>query len=162
MTSPALLNQLTPPQFPLMIEHYDSLSVQTLAAHIAARPELWFHFIKDMGTHQTNLSNLCVAHEATMTRLRQENYNHEITITRLNHENYDTSKQLVRALSQGSHVSGRSTNHPDPAIYSGMRSELEPFLSQLRTKLTLNNDHFDTETKKIYYASSRLEGDVYR
>ena len=60
-------------------------------------------------------------------------------------------ERLIKSLSNPTTAySSRSIKHPDPALYSGGRDELEPFIIQLRTKLTLNQDHFDTENKKIF------------
>ena len=71
-------------------------------------------------------------------------------------------EKLIESLSNPTAHSSRSIKHPDPALYSGGRDELEPFITQLRIKLTLNQDHFKTENKKIFYALSRLDGPAMR
>lgn len=50
-----------------------------------------------------------------------------------------------------------STKPPNPSIYYGDKNKLEPFIAQLRLKITVNSDHYPTEpaAERIAYAVSR-------
>ena len=54
----------------------------------------------------------------------------------------------------------RSEKLPDPPVFTGKRRELRSFLSRLRNKLTSNADRYPTEANRLYYALSRLGGEV--
>ena len=43
-------------------------------------------------------------------------------------------------------------------MFNEEKNKLKPFITQLWTKLTLNEDHFNTEDKKIFYVFSHFKG----
>lgn len=158
MAGISAFNSICTPDFPVAQEHFAQLTPKTLVADVTARSELWFSYLKDAGAYQTTLADLCCKHE-------EQHMKDLATINDLRYRLYATQDKLVTAVENASappHSSPRSMKHPDPAMFKGERIELEPFVAQLRTKLTLNDDHFDTESKKIFYASSRLEGPAMR
>jgi hypothetical protein len=53
-----------------------------------------------------------------------------------------------------------SPKHPDPDMFSGKRSDLARFTTQMKVKLHQNKDHFTTPNSDIFYSISRLEGDA--
>lgn len=158
MTDIPSLNSILTPEFPVAQEHFAQLTPATLATDFVARPDLWFVYLKDAGVYQMTLADTCSRHE-------EQHLKDLATITDLQQKLYATQDKLIASIERTPSLpisSPRSTKHPDPAMFSGERTELEPFVTQLRTKLTLNDDHFDTETKKVFYASSRLEGTAMR
>ncbi len=52
----------------------------------------------------------------------------------------------------------RSTKLPDPDKFSGVRTELEDFITQLQLKIRANADHYPTDYAKLGYAITRLKG----
>lgn len=59
-----------------------------------------------------------------------------------------------------------SNSHPDPDKFFGDKSKLDLFITQLRTKLLVNADHYirlgtKTEQNKLSYSISRLGGDAF-
>ncbi len=59
-------------------------------------------------------------------------------------------------------TSTKSEKLPDPPMFDGDRKELRPFVTKLRMKLHDNADRFPTDTNRVNYAMSRLEGDAAR
>jgi FtsZ-binding cell division protein ZapB len=53
-----------------------------------------------------------------------------------------------------------SPKHPDPEMFSGKRSDLVRFTTQMKVKLHQNKDHFTAPKSDIFYSISRLEGDA--
>lgn len=53
-----------------------------------------------------------------------------------------------------------SPKHPDPDMFSGKRSDLTRFTTQMKVKLHQNKDHFTAPNSDLFYSISRLEGDA--
>ena len=172
-TSIPNLNSLPRPNFPFDQQQSLEANAQTTLKEITERSEIWFRYLHDSEAYKSALEELCTQHEQREVLLEQRvvlleqqilQQNQEATTTKMN-----LQERLIASLSLSnstttatSAYSSQSIKHPDPALYSGGRDELEPFITQLRTKLTLNQDHFEIENKKIFYASSRLEGPAMR
>ena len=56
----------------------------------------------------------------------------------------------------------KSEKHPDPPMFTGTRKDLRPFVTKLRLKLHQNSDRYPTESDKVNYGISRLDGDAAR
>ena len=57
-------------------------------------------------------------------------------------------------------------NHPDPDKFSGDKTKLKAFITQLRIKLQQNADHYsclgqNTKQNQLLYAISRLKSDAF-
>ena len=70
------------------------------------------------------------------------------------------STNAPRATPPLDHEHRLSAKQPDPDIYYGDKEKLEPWIAQVRLKLTVNRDRYPTEPERAAYAISRLGGDA--
>src|SRR5437667_4354291 len=86
------------------------------------------------------------------------------TITELRTEIAELKASRTPTSSQDDNTNpppvSKSEKFPDPPMFSGNRKELRPFITKLRLKLERNADRFPTDTDKVSYGISRLEGDA--
>lgn len=75
-----------------------------------------------------------------------------------------TSADLVQLLGQVRSTNIERHSNPkveDPELYQGERHKLRAFLTQCELKFNCENNKFDTDTKKINYASARCRGNAW-
>lgn len=56
----------------------------------------------------------------------------------------------------------RTTKLPDPPVLRDATTDIDSWISKMTRKLHGNADHFSTETLKISYVDSRVEGDAWK
>lgn len=170
-----LVNSLIIPQLPCSLDEVRLMNTEAFIANVTANPEGWMNCIQTANSYQIELAQICLQHETISAHrvtecgnLRQEADRLRTDLESTRNDLLETKNSLIAALGRpefgSSFISSRhdqrSAKHPDPAMYGGAKEELEPFLTQLRAKLSLDADHFPNESDKIYYGVSRLEGDA--
>jgi hypothetical protein len=72
-----------------------------------------------------------------------------------------TFDQLAQIIAQLRPDSSRNPKVEDPELFYGQRSKLRAFVTQCELKFNCELNLFDTDAKKVHYASSRCRGDAW-
>ena len=153
-----------------------TISATALINSVTSQPEYW---LQNLTALQHAYNNLTVANNTLTERVNAlEGVDEELAKARKSVSitqvalNQSLTEQL-RLMQQNSAVttshaptSRPSPDHPDPDKFSGDKTKLEAFITQLRIKLQQNADHYsrpgqNTDQNQLLYAISRLEGDTF-
>lgn len=168
------VKSLNEPELPCDAETAKRLSSESIIKLVSEEPVKWIRYLVAVQTYCGELEQIGYQHETAqdlrMTQfiqLEQDRNTYKDQMHVLQGELVSAQKiamDWMKASNQADNTPKedrrRSAKHPDPDKYGGKKEDLDIFIAQLRVKLTINSDHWTSETQKICYAASRLEGDA--
>jgi hypothetical protein len=168
--TPASENEPTPTSIESTNLQSPLFTVRAFVQAVQSNPEAWHQHIQalDRSVDELMSTKDRLMTEGVQVTAARDQAIEEITKLRERIDGLQVSlaeshKKLIAKMEENSqkdtigHTSSKSTKHPDPPVYGGDRSELQKFLTQLRTKLFINRDHWFNDKDRLRYCLSRVE-----